>query len=302
MEKYIKAHHKVLHHLDVKPASKYPITLKIGTTDLCNHNCPWCSEDLSQKRSIPDVIELVERVAPYVKALIFTGNGESLMHKQTVPGMQRAVELGLEVGLITNGTVFTPDTVEICKDICTWIRISADAVDPEQYAKEHGVKTRMFDKMLDNTMALTGGNATIGMAFFVNDQFDFKAARNLANRLGVDYVQFRNLHGDYSDYSHLIGELGLYKPKTGIELPEGCYAGQFEKIINPAGDVYWCCHFRENPNFHVGNVLTEDPKEVLAKVLEIDTSKCPRYCMHRQLNEVVEGLLKPEDAEHKNFV
>ena len=63
-----------------------------------------------------------------------------MMHKETVPAMWIAKDHGLEVGLITNGTVFTPKTIEDCKEICTWIRISADAVDPDQYAKEHGVK------------------------------------------------------------------------------------------------------------------------------------------------------------------
>lgn len=297
----IKAHHKAVHHLDIG-LPKYPITLKIGTTDLCNHNCPWCSEDKDDGRSLPSVIEVVEKVAPYVKALIFTGNGESMIHTETVPAMQRAVELGLDVGLITNGTVFTPENIEIVKNICTWVRVSADAVDPEQYAKEHGVTPRMFQKMLDNTRALTGGNATIGMAFMVNDRFDFEGAKQLGDELGVDYVQFRNLHGDYSDYSHLIGDRGLYKPKTGVALPEDCYAGHFEKIITPDGNVYWCCHYRQDPNFCCGNVLTEEPSVVLGRVINMDTSKCPLYCMHRQLNETVQGLKRPEVIDHVNFV
>lgn len=299
--KYIDAQGKIVRHLNITKKLDHPITIKIGTTDHCNHACPWCSEDLTAGRQHPDLFKLFDIVAPYAESLVFSGNGEPTLHPQFLDAITYAKEeLGLEIGIITNGSTFQPEDIPQFQKICTWIRISLDATDPRTYAKMHGVGEDEFPKILANAKALVGGNATIGLAYLVHKNLDIAVASTLGEVRGVDYIQFRNFHGDTKDYTEAIGSRGLYKIVSDAPLPEKCYAGDFTKVIEPNGDVTWCCMMRGNPYFYMGNVY-EDP-DVLTKSLDVDTTKCPLTCVHRALNQTLTYLFDPQELDHGNFI
>ena len=302
MKNYINAKQKAIRHLKVEKKYDHPVTIKIGPTDLCNFDCPHCSEDKTGGRSHPDLIKLIDIVAPYCKALVFSGNGEPTMYPQFLEAIEYAVVIGLEVGLITNGSLIKDEEIDRYKEACTWIRISIDATDEETYAKVHGISPEVFWRVLQTGNRLQGGNATIGGGFLIPKDVMgnswFVKAKILTK--DFDYTQFRNFHGDTTDYTDNVGHMGLYKKPSSEPLPKKCYAGEFTKVIEPNGDVVWCCHTRGLERFTVGNVY-EDP-ECLKKTLEVDTSKCPLTCIHRNMNSTLEGLIEPDPMDHENFI
>ncbi len=305
MKNYINAKQKVLRHLDVKKKTDHLVTIKIGPTDLCNFDCPHCSEDKTGGRSHPDLIELMNIVAPYTKSLVFSGNGEPTMHPDFLDAIVAANLLGLEVGLITNGSLIKDEQIDKYKELCTWIRISVDAVNEKTYAKVHGISPKVFWRVIETGNRLQGGNATVGAGFLIPSDLPTLKLYEWASKArelckGFDYVQFRNFHGDTTDYSFLVEEGGLYKRPSNRSLPKTCYAGNFTKVIEPNGDVVWCCHKRGQKDFILGNVY--DNPDCLLKSLEVDTSKCPLTCIHRNMNATLEGLFDPEPMEHENFI
>jgi len=58
----------------------------------------------------------------------------------------------MDIGLITNGDVPLPDDklIQVIKNT-NWIRISMDGATPDQYMHSHGMDSKSFDRMLQNT-------------------------------------------------------------------------------------------------------------------------------------------------------
>lgn len=300
MKNYIDAKNKVIKHLDIKPKYDHPITIKIGPTDLCNFNCPHCSEDKSAGRSHPDLFKLIEIVEPYCKSLVFSGNGEPTVHPQFLEAIAYARQLGLEVGLITNCALLKDEDIPTYGELCSWIRVSMDATDKETYSRIHGTSPLVFERVLSNIERLSWYPATIGMGFLINDKLMVDAAVRLGEQCNVDYVQFRNFHGDTTDYTDTVKGRGLYKVMTDEPLSKTCYAGLFNKVIEPNGDIVWCCHHRGEKEFIVGNVY-EDPS-TLKSFLEVNTEACPLTCSHKNMNKVLNLLFNEEGLPHENFI
>lgn len=286
---YIDANKKILKHLGNKYG--HPVTIKIGPTDKCNFNCSYCSEDKTAGREMDDLIGLMDIIAPHCLSIVFSGNGEPTMHPDFVKAVERAVELDLQVGLITNSIPLSEEKIDKLKNLCTWIRVSVDATNSEDYNRAHGVSPKLFGKVLENLRRMSGGKATIGAGFLMREGLDIAKA----SKFPADYIQFRNLHGDTTDYTDKIGGLGLYKKGSTRSLPKTCHAGDFTKVIEPNGDVVWCCHHRGDPLFILGNVFV-DPT-CLNKSMKVDTSKCPLTCMHRNMNEFLDV-----DTPHGDFI
>lgn len=292
----IYAQDKVIKHLDIKP--KGLATIKLGLTDKCNYNCAYCSEDKSKGRVLKDPVELINRLQDKCKAIVLSGNGEPMMH----PDFKRIMtDTSIEMGLITNGSLFNEDLIAIAKDRFKWIRVSLDASTEEEYGKRHGVHPKLFKTVLDNVLRLTSGNATVGVAFLIeNKDMDFKACMQIGARCFADYVQFRNYHGDTGRYGKYLPAKALYKEVSSDDLPPHCHIGKITKVIEPSGDVYWCCMHRGNPVFKLGNVFEDI--DVLDKTMKVDTSKCPKTCIHRKANEVLGNLLEDRYVKHENFI
>jgi MoaA/NifB/PqqE/SkfB family radical SAM enzyme len=116
---------------------KGPILVEFDPTTACNYSCPECiSAGLLNKEHIPaDRIErlLQEFVAAGVKGIIFIGGGEPLAHTAMPRPIELAFELGLKIGLTTNGSLIDRhiDAVSRC---VSWTRVSMDAATEGTYA------------------------------------------------------------------------------------------------------------------------------------------------------------------------
>lgn len=121
-----------------------PITCEIDLTDgFCYNKCKHCFFGTDQKEQ-PIIIntnavkELIKELSENgTKAIEFSGGGEPTIHPDVHEILEYALNLGLDVGLITNGLLF--NKVKDISGYLKFIRISLDAAERNTYFKVHGV-------------------------------------------------------------------------------------------------------------------------------------------------------------------
>ncbi|HAM40793.1 MAG TPA: hypothetical protein DCP69_05505 [Candidatus Omnitrophica bacterium] len=112
------------------------------------HNNPKRFMDTDRALALLD-----EMKSAGVKALQLTGGGEPLLHPAHQRIFERALELGFECSLVSNGLALTDDVKRIVSDF-KWVRISIDAGTAETYSKTRTTHPRNFGKVLGNVADL----------------------------------------------------------------------------------------------------------------------------------------------------
>lgn len=203
----------------------YPVTVEVDLTNSCNHHCGGCSFSYIvniKKDSIP--FDLAQRIIAElgslgVKALTFSGGGEPLVYgpERVLTLMEQAVSLGMDVGLITNGSQLRSTRF---LGLCKWVRVSLDGYDADTFARYHGRNDKEFAKVCDNfrALCLAAGKckaaglpcATVGAGYLSDRQSverrDFWNMAEFCQQFdGLDYLQFRPLVINMVDDPTLTG-------------------------------------------------------------------------------------------------
>ena len=296
---------KIFHHPE-KLAQWYytgdttgPITVKIDLTNVCNHNCPGCIDadliaDDNNELKYDLVLSLLHDLKRMnVKGINYTGGGEPTAHKKFAEVIRATSELGFDIGLICNGSLFHKYPMEELLEKFTWIRISLDAFDEETHVRTHGSKAT-FKKTIKNIKELVkikkeqNLETTIGVGYITNQHADMDRQVwrfiELCKEAGVDYAQLRPSFGFMFDYGtikpkewrQIFKELQKYE--TGdfkVVFDEGkyekilsnsvkrsyssCHAQAFKSTsITAVGGVYICCSLSGKPTGYIGNILEEN--------------------------------------------
>ncbi len=133
-----------------------PIVTHVMLTDVCNHSCAFCSVQARAGDSLPfrAVVDYLTILRQYgLKAVILSGGGNPILYKCRLTWanfndvVSTISEMGLEIGLITNGmrmlkypnrddsvvreswSTVRPETL----DKLTWVRISMAGLDHEEH-------------------------------------------------------------------------------------------------------------------------------------------------------------------------
>ena len=339
---------KILHHLKEVIRWKngfnpYAITTEIDPTNVCNHKCPGCAGWLSDKvdnssLSSGEMRKAIKEIKHLGgKAVTFTGGGEPLVNRWTENAIDYAKYTGLDIGLVTNGSLLNRTNNNALVNNCTWIRVSLDAGTESMHRYTHGVKD--FSLVVENIKSLvkakekTSSNCTIGIGYLTgmrtnhySDMMDFV---DLAIELEVDYAQFRPYHtAAKKDLTKLNIPLNFENfvnkgtDKTKILYskhkydciienrlrPEYdvCYGHQFATVITATGDMTLCCHTRGLEAFTLGNVKIESIKDIWfgkrrrRAIEKINLDKCPALCRANTFNYILYEIAKKK--EHVNFL
>jgi MoaA/NifB/PqqE/SkfB family radical SAM enzyme len=151
---------------------KGPLLIEFDPTTACNYSCPECiSAGLLNKDHIPaHTIDrlLREFVRAGTKGIIFIGGGEPLAHAAMPRPLELAFELGLKVGLTTNGSLLDRHMEAIGRCV-SWTRVSVDAASAETYALFRPNRIRdSFNKVVRNMEALARRKeGALGYSFLV---------------------------------------------------------------------------------------------------------------------------------------
>ncbi len=330
---------KILSHTDKLAVHRRtelspPVTVEFDLTNICQHRCPRCvgGRDNTATLSLAKALQVVAELSEYgVKGLVFTGGGDPLVHREAVEIIEHAARLCLEVGLITNGQAIAADKdkATLLVGACRWIRVSIDAGDPETYRHVHGVD-RFNDawaavRHLANAAVECAQWPTIGVGYLIGFETvdGMVRATQLARDAGAAYIQFRPFVEEATEAFDLTTVLATCRafetetfrvgyvqhkydgPRRLMRQYSRCHGCYFTSVIQADGNVVLCCLHRGNPQFYGGSIHEKPFREIwegdaLARLRQIDPTKCPPLCRHDTLNEFVDLCMQPKD--HENFL
>jgi MoaA/NifB/PqqE/SkfB family radical SAM enzyme len=183
-----------------------PIYVRVKPINVCNHSCWWCcyhSPDVSQmhrdmeSRDVIPTPKLMEILDDFysmgVKAVTFSGGGEPLLHRDIVPVMARALQLGIDLSIITNGSMLSGARAEVLYR-AKWVRVSIDYSSEDELHKFRSVPEAGYQQIMDNIKAFAANRK--GCDLYVNyivhagNCDNLVGSARLLKSLGVDNVRF----------------------------------------------------------------------------------------------------------------
>ncbi|MGO9622795.1 MAG: radical SAM/SPASM domain-containing protein [Desulfobaccales bacterium] len=128
----------------VRPeATEFPMMCVLSFVYICNAqcpNCPYTNSDIRQEyRDRPlmqeDTFKIIaDQCGPHRAWIRLSGGGEPMLHPQAVELIEYAKSKGARIGLITNGSRFTENSIQRLLACGTdMIEFSVDAGDPDTY-------------------------------------------------------------------------------------------------------------------------------------------------------------------------
>ncbi|MBC8501292.1 MAG: radical SAM protein [DPANN group archaeon] len=337
---------KVLHHSDKIKLLKQnklqiPAQVQIDVTNVCNHNCSYCVHrsnkvnvgvDFEKTQFIKTerLLKLLEELKEAgVKAVLLQGGGEPFLHPGIIETIKKIDDLGLEYGIITNGTAIKDKHIPLLKN-ASWIRFSVDAASDETYKKVQ-VTNNNIPKETIKKIKETCSKTIIGLSFLTKPE-NFQEAYSfalMAKNLAVNNIRYsivQTLKGNdimelyYEEYFKLLEKAAKLKTesfrvfglkdrrealKNNKNYPK-CYYQHFVGSIAANGNLYLCCWTKNITKFNIGNINNQNFKEAWfgekrkEHLTNHDLKECPP-CWFDETNKLLNYLMK-KDPEHVNFV
>lgn len=308
----------------------YPISVELHLTDLCNLKCEWCTDKELRNNSASLDLNVVERLMDEFgengTGVTIEGGGEPTIHPNFKEIVEIAAEAGVDLGLITNGTVDISAYVNLFK----WVRVSLDSSTPKEYIKEKGVDC--FKKVLDNLKMMTEAREPsktyigVGYVLTTRNQGDILNLVSRLDEIGVDYIYFRPVE-EAGDITPSIDDLLELKKKLvehtrdkrikymltiaervidkNAGLP--CIAHTLTSIIHANGDVAMC-EKRRKDNVILGNLhnatfkeiwMSDYHKQISQKLLNAECQSGCSTCRITGFNMIFNQL---EKVHTKHFI
>ena len=156
-----------------------PGFVDLHLTDVCNHRCHGCAfkdghtGDYMPEAQFMRAAEVL--VEAGVKAFAFCGGGEPFLAPYIGRAMRRLHDLGAYYSTLTNGSLVTPGSAgaEALLDHGSWIRVSLEASNADDYGIYKGVDVSMWSTVISNVASLVqekrrrGSELDIGIKFAV---------------------------------------------------------------------------------------------------------------------------------------
>lgn len=213
-----------------------PVIVEFDPTTTCNFRCPECINfDLLNKGQIDPkrTLEIVEEFYKAgVKGIIFIGGGEPLTHSGMPKPIVRAHELGMHIGLTTNGSLINRYLDEIAEYV-SWTRVSVDAATQKTFSIfRPSLIPDSFKKVTENIKALSEKKKGIlGFSFLLIERklsngknttncHEVYEAAKLARNLGCDYFEYKPMVDDNHNLIPFSDEVRDSLSKQLYDLPK----------------------------------------------------------------------------------
>ena len=328
-----------------------PLYLEISPTSRCNHRCIFCGKDFARNQTSQlDTSIICQRLSEMgklgVRSIMFAGEGEPLLHPDLARIVETTKQSGIDVAITTNGSLGNADLWRTILPNLSWIRFSVDAGTAQSYAAVHGVSPTVFDQTIASITAALAVKqelklpVTIGVQFLILEQNidEIPQAIQLFAAVGVDYLSLKpySLHPQMRakmDVNYALDSAD--RIQTLVEAQEAgkmqvifrkasltkyakkerryshCRALQFWGYISGDGSFHTCSMFIGDPRFRVGNIYTQNMKEIFfgierARCIAFAQSElsmegeCRVNCRMARINEFLE--FAADKPEHINFI
>lgn len=296
---------KLLHNLDrlqeIQNGKFRPISIQLAPTDKCNLDCIFCSvkkregNQLSFECACNTITELTQLGA---KTLEITGGGDPTLYPFINELIEFGMNLGLKVGLITNGLLLNKKVSCLLLEKLTWIRISLNFLD---YDKELNLKIPK--------------GPVIGFSYVWNELSNLNKIQRLLEykeRYNAQYIRIvpdcRNVKFIEKYRIEIQPKIqdkldsGFFFQEKDYTPPKRCWIGYLKPFINSDGYLYHCSanpliELKFNPKFRMGKI--ENIKNIWDNVKPFSTKYCGE-CFFKEHNELIEDIIYK--IEHKDFI
>ncbi|MDE2020334.1 MAG: radical SAM protein [Patescibacteria group bacterium] len=210
-----------------------PIYVRVKPINLCDHSCFFCCystgfrkgdrdnhihsgmhEDMHERDVMPTskMMEVLEDFRDIgVKAVTYSGGGEPLLHRDIVEIMQRTLDYGIDLSIITNGQMLVKRRAAVLAH-AKWVRVSIDYTDGAQMAASRNVPSQHFDMImanLENFARIKDKSCDLAVNYIIHRE-NYKGIAAFAKQLkdcGVENVRFSPMwNPDFVAYHAPIAE------------------------------------------------------------------------------------------------
>ena len=345
--KYIDPPNKLLKHVDriadIARGGCVPVNVEIDLTNRCNLGCVGCHMAYTHSRGLHSISRVVDTGDVMSKALIlrvldemrdagvrsvtWTGGGEPTLHPDFGEIISRCP---IPQGVYTNGVLITPEMAQQIKLYASWVYVSMDRPDRESYAKYKQVDAFEKAEAGIKNLVSASGDATIGVGFLLSRECwgDGWKMIELAEGLGVDYVQFRpEVEFDPAIPQHPIHDntwigaamqwLDGVKDRRGVQVDlsrfemyrnwtrhpyKVCHWAQMQTVLTPDGRLWTCCNKRGFEGESWGDLKHESFSEVAGRIKAREVNnQCRVMCRGHIPNLTLDRILSPRTG-HDDFI
>ena len=321
-----------------------PIFMEVGLTNRCNESCVWCITENGRDNIHGESLEL-ETLKKFQKefkelggkAITYAGQGEPTFYKHFEEATIHAKEMGLELGMMTNG-VFKSRYIDLIGKSFQWMRISLDTLDEEKYTNYKGVNGPPVIKK--HIQALKDYPIKVGVNVNVGSEYTVQEAKDIVEWIfeddAVDYLQFRPIlpryyKPDEKDNLEVNDEVWSYldslgdHPKLNLSNDKrmdlenqtafnfrSCEGHFFDPILDATGEVKICTYHPGKLKFSFGNIYEKSFEEIwkgeqrqkaIKFVRGVKYNKvCQVCCKCSEVNKLVDFLTQPEKMVDLNFI
>jgi wyosine [tRNA(Phe)-imidazoG37] synthetase (radical SAM superfamily) len=329
--------HKLMYHPEEVSEWRHgrtiePLYLEVSPSGACNHRCKFCALDYTKYTpnmlNVPDYIKYLDSFTEKPLAVMFAGEGEPLMNKNIVDIIAATKSRGIDCALTTNGILLKQDLASKVLPMLSWIKISVDAANAEDYSLVHGTSLDDWNRLWINISNLDiRATCKVGLQYLLTKYNDGKVELesfiSRAKSVGVDYVVIKA----YSKHLMSNNALGTLNPKTYLYLKQKYETGYFKVIlrsdnserkykqclslpfwryIQADGNIWACSAHLGNIQFVIGDIRA--PKELRLSfekdmnefIKTFDIKDCRLNCRMNNCNEYLWRLKNP--LQHDNFI
>lgn len=327
-----------------------PIYIRIKPTNYCNHRCYYCSyadqelglrDSVQKQDQIPweKMQEIIEDIhAMGVKAVTFSGGGEPLVYPYIVETMQRVLDAGIDLSIITNGQLLKEDRAQVLKH-AKWVRISFDAAEAETYAKMRKLPLTAFEEVCNNIKSFSkikSDHCELGVNFVINHENSSQVYKmaELVKGFGVNHIKYTaRITKDLFEYHEPFKEEAIcqiHQAQQDFETDgfkvinkyesdfesamvfhrcyKKCYINHIFTVIAADSKVYFC-HDKAYVSSGVVGDLKEQSfknlwysKEVKERYETFDPQiECNHHCVYDDRNDLL-NTFYALDRNHINFI
>lgn len=213
--------------------------LQVEPTTRCNFTCGFCAgRHMDQSDLDPSDLDQVLAAFPEVEHLELQGEGEPLLHPDFFEMARRARAKGIRVSSITNGSLFTPRTIEeLFEADVGSLLVSIESPDPAEFRRIRGGR---LEKVVDGIAAFVKARARAGRST-PTIGFAVTLLKDTAERIGAIVDLYDRLGMDGEILVHTLSTMDVYArhydPATaGQVLPKIAQALAWARCERAVGD------------------------------------------------------------------
>lgn len=310
-----------------------PSQIDLDLSNICNQDCFYCNnrffrENSSLFQSKEAYFLLLDKLRQWqyskfnvgrLKTIIFSGGGEPTLHPYFSEIVEKAIDCGFYISIITNGTNINKLIDYLAKDKIekiAWIGIDIDSADVNTYEKIRKSKTQktLFYNVIDNVQRAVKAGFIVDIKALLMDlnsnvpELDklFSLVKNTgARKLHLRPLLDLNANKVFEVDQKTLESLTLLSEKYNV--PYSIHLNRTEKrnykkchqmflypIFAADGNIYVCCENKGDKNFLLGSWIDEDftklwfGKRHFDIYNHIDVNSC-KPCKPNKINNLIQN-------------